>query len=107
MKDDLFQDLLNSVKEAGEIRRGEREPARVTELEPSEIVAFRAQQGLTRKELASLLCVPERTLESWEQRRRSPSGPARMLLQVTMRHPRTVLKTARELNHLKRRMTDR
>jgi putative transcriptional regulator len=103
MKDELFQELVESVKEAGEIRRGAREPARVTEVDPSEIMAFRKAQGLSRHEFAEVLCVTERTLESWEQRRRSPSGPARMLLQVAMRHPKTVIKTARELNRARRR----
>ena len=98
MKDDLFQELLSSVKEAGEIRRGEREPARVTVVDTPDIAAFRAEHGLTRDQLASILCVSERTIEGWEQRRRSPSGPARMLLQVAMRHPETVLETAQELN---------
>ena len=98
MNDELFQELLGSVKEAGEIRRGEREPARVTLVDTPDVAAFRAEHKLTRDELADILCVNVRTIESWEQKRRSPSGAARMLLQVAVRHPQTVLETARELN---------
>lgn len=97
MKDELFAELLDSVKEAGEIRRGEREPARVTVVDAPDVAAFRAEHNLTRDELAGVLCVNVRTIESWEQKRRSPSGAARMLLQVAVRHPETVLETAREL----------
>lgn len=97
MKDELFAELLDSVAEAGQIRRGEREPARVTVVDTPDVAAFRAEHNLTRDELAGVLCVNVRTIESWEQKRRSPSGAARMLLQVAVRHPETVLETAKEL----------
>ena len=44
------------------------------------IVTYRRSLALTQRELAQRLGVSARTLEEWEQRRRSPRGPARALL---------------------------
>ena len=40
-----------------------------------------------------MMGVSVRTLQNWEQGRRVPDGPARVLLQVAARHPQAVLDT--------------
>jgi putative transcriptional regulator len=40
-----------------------------------------------------MMGISVRTLHNWEQGRRIPEGPARVLLQVTARHPEAVLDT--------------
>lgn len=48
---------------------------------PNKIKTFRKSQKWTVKELAEKLDVSPRTVESWEQGRRNPSGPVLKLLE--------------------------
>ena len=45
-----------------------------------EVIDIRRAAGLTQTELAALLAVSPRTIQSWEQGRRRPGGPAAKLL---------------------------
>ena len=47
----------------------------------------RAHVGLSQREFAELLGVSPRTLQDWEQGRREPTGAARTLLRVAVKHP--------------------
>lgn len=76
------QDLLESVKQ---MRRGEA--ARTTRVALSEASEARAKMGLSQQAFAELLGVSARTLQEWEQGRRSPTGAAKMLLRVAVAHP--------------------
>ena len=90
MKDDLFADLVESVREGGAILRGEVEPSRVFEVGALEIKKLRESFRLSQSEFSALLGISVDTLQNWEQGRRSPAGPARILLQVVARHPDAV-----------------
>jgi len=76
------QDLLESVKQ---MRRGEA--ARTTSVELPEAAEARAKMGLSQQAFAKLLGVSARTLQEWEQGRRSPTGAAKTLLRVAVSHP--------------------
>ena len=92
MKDDDFQELLQSVRQAGEIRRGEREPSRRFEFAPADVKAIRERLELTQAEFALMIGVSVATLRNWEQGRRQPEGPARALLKVAAENPEAVAK---------------
>jgi putative transcriptional regulator len=78
-----FQDdLLASVKQ---MRRGRA--ARVTKVQLPAAAEARASVGLSQQEFAQLLGVSARTLHDWEQGRREPTGAARTLLKVAVKHP--------------------
>jgi putative transcriptional regulator len=51
---------------------------------------------MTQKDFALSFGVSLDTLRNWEQGRRHPEGPARVLLAVIERDPKTVLKTVRD-----------
>ena len=76
------QDLLESVKQ---MKRGEA--VRTTRVELSEAAEARAKMGLSQQAFAELLGVSARTLQEWEQGRRSPTGAAKTLLRVAVAHP--------------------
>lgn len=59
-----------------------------------EIMAARAQSGLSQAEFAQALGVSKRTLENWEQGRAQPTGAARQLLKLAARYPDTVERLA-------------
>jgi putative transcriptional regulator len=76
-------DLLASVKQ---MRRGQA--ARVTKVKLAPAAEARAKSGLSQQEFADLLGVSPRTLQDWEQGRREPTGAARTLLKVAVKHPK-------------------
>ena len=91
MDENLFSELVQSVKEMKAIERGELRPARATTVEIPDAKTVRESLGLSQAEFAALLDVSKHTLVSWEQGKRNPSGPARTLLLVTQKYPEAVL----------------
>jgi putative transcriptional regulator len=91
MKDELFSELVESVKQGGAILRGEQGAARETSFEDPDVTEIREEYGLSQTKFAALLGISVRTLQNWEQGRRQPQGPARILLRVAAKHPRAVL----------------
>ena len=90
MKDELFNELLESVREGGSILRGEKSPTRTFSMEKPDVQQIRANYHLSQSEFATLLGISRATLQNWEQGRRIPQGPARVLLQVASKHPDAV-----------------
>ena len=90
MKKAEFAKLIASVREAGQILRGERKPSRVFVIEPEDVRAIREKIGKSQSQFALMIGVSTATLQNWEQGRRVPHGPARALLRVASRHPRAV-----------------
>jgi putative transcriptional regulator len=92
MKKALFEELLESVKQAGEIVRGERGPSREFYVDASMVKQLRSKTGLSQHKFAKLLSVEVSTLQNWEQGRREPTGPAKALLRAIKKDPKHVLK---------------
>ncbi len=80
--EELGLKLLQSVREmkAGKF-------ARVTQVAINEVVEARQSTGMSQAEFASALHISKRTLQEWEQGRRSPSGAAQALVRIAKRHP--------------------
>ena len=91
MKDDAFQELLTSVRQAGQIRRGTRKASRITTFQPTDVLAVRTKLGASQPEFALMIGVSVATLRNWEQGRRTPDGPALALLRVAARNPKAVI----------------
>lgn len=98
MNEELFAELIASVKEGGEILKGIKEPSRGFKFNAFDIKRIRDGYKLTQKEFAALLGISVRTLRNWEQGRRMPEGPAMVLLRVAEKHPEAVLDTVRPRN---------
>ncbi|MCZ7664232.1 MAG: helix-turn-helix domain-containing protein [Thermoleophilia bacterium] len=96
MKDELFQELLPSVKQGAAIMRGTLQPSRTFEFPETEVRALRRQFGLTQDKFAHLMGISVGTLRNWEQGRRRPEGAARVLLRVASTHPEALLDAAGE-----------
>jgi putative transcriptional regulator len=85
-----FENLKASIREAGQIRRGERKPNRVTEFASIDVKGIRSKLGQSQAEFAQMIGVSIATLQNWEQGRRRPEGPARALLKVVAKNPKAV-----------------
>ena len=95
MKDELFAELVASVKEGGAILRGEKVATRNFHLDRLDIKRIREGYKLTQAQFAAMLGISVRTLSNWEQGRRVPEGPAMVLLRVADKHPEAVLDAVR------------
>jgi len=91
MKKELFVELLESVKQGAAIMKGRAKPSRSIEFPESEVRRIREQYGLSQDRFASLIGISVATLRNWEQGRRKPEGPARVLLRVAAKHPEAIL----------------
>jgi len=88
----LFSELVESMTEAGEIARGERAPSREFRIKETDVKRIRKASGLSQAKFARLIHVEIGTLRNWEQGRRTPTGPAQVLLRAIERDPRAVLR---------------
>lgn len=88
------------VLENGQVRRRIERPDGTVEKDEMltgprwELLAARAQSGLSQTEFARALGVSKRTLENWEQGRAQPTGAARQLLRLAARFPDTLIRLA-------------
>lgn len=96
MKDELFQELLESVKQGAAIMKGRRKPSRIFKSPAVEVRRLRLKFGISQDEFAHLVGISVGTLRNWEQGRRMPEGPAVVLLQVASIHPEVLLEIARK-----------
>jgi putative transcriptional regulator len=84
--------IKNGLEEALAFAKGTDTGARVHRLKLPEpdVVAIRARSGLSQAEFARSIGVAVGTLRGWEQGRRRPEGPARVLLALIEKRPRLV-----------------
>jgi putative transcriptional regulator len=91
MKEQLLDDLLASVKEAGQILRGRLPPTRVFTVKALDVRRLRHKLKLSQAEFAALVHVSVKTLRNWEQGARSPGGAAAALLTAIRNDPKNVI----------------
>ena len=92
MKQKHFEELLDRVREAGRILRGETKPSREYSYTPEDVQAIRKKLKKSQDEFALMIGVSVATLRNWEQGRRHPHGPARALLKIAAENPKAVEK---------------
>jgi putative transcriptional regulator len=65
--------------------------ARATTVALNAASEARLKVGLSQSQFAAVLGVSVRTLQEWEQGRRTPSGAAQCLLNIAARHPEVLI----------------
>lgn len=91
MKDKDFKELLKSIDQARGIIDGKSKPGRVFKFTPVRVRKIRLQLKQSQADFAHMMGISVATLRNWEQGRRVPVGPARMLLKVAETHPKAIL----------------
>jgi putative transcriptional regulator len=81
-KRNIGEELLAAIQEVKAGRYGD-----VRQVKATEAAEARSKTGLSQPRFAELLGVSVRTLQEWEQGRRSPSGAARSLLHIAATRP--------------------
>ena len=85
-----FNELAQSIKQAGKIKRGKAKPSRVSVFNPADVRAIREKLRKSQSEFALMIGVSIATLQNWEQGRRKPEGPAQALLKIASINPKAV-----------------
>jgi len=91
MKKELFEELVESIKEGGSILKGRAKPKRAFKYDELDVRKIRERLHLSQTKFSALLGISPATLRNWEQSRRKPHGPARVLLRVAEKNPKCVL----------------
>ncbi len=89
MTSEAFKRIEQGLKEALAYAQGARDGYILHEFEVPEpqVPAIRARTGLSQAEFARSIGVKKATLLNWEQGRRKPDGPARVLLALIAKEP--------------------
>ena len=87
-----FEKVMAGLEDARAHLDGERDGFTVHEVAVPEpdVVAIRGKTGLSQPAFAKSIGVALGTLKNWEQGRRRPGGPARVLLALIEKRPRIV-----------------
>lgn len=102
MSKKAFEKIKAGLEDALADLRGE--PGRVvkvTTIVPVDVKRVRAKTGLSQTEFSRTFGLPPATYRKWEQGQRGPNDAALMLLHVIDRHPRTVLKVAKQVRRVR------
>ena len=91
---DIGLEILEGIREIKAYKAGEVD-LRTRELqEPSLPQEIRKQLNLSQSAFAGLMGVSLRTVQDWEQGRRTPSGPAKSLLRIAEQRPDVFMELA-------------
>jgi putative transcriptional regulator len=84
-KRNVGEELLQAVRDIKAGRVG-----RISTIEVSPLASARLKLGLSQSEFAKMLGVSLRTLQEWEQGRRTPSGAAKSLITIAIKKPEII-----------------
>jgi len=89
LTDETLEAFESSLDIAAELRKSIKEmiAKKGTRVEVSPVVSARIKSGLSQSQFAELLGVSVRTLQEWEQGRRSPSRAAKTLISIAELRP--------------------
>ena len=87
-----FESIKQGLEEAKAFSKGQGADAHVHEIAVPEIdvADVRAKTGLSQAEFVRSIGVAKGTLLNWEHGRRSPTGPAQVLLALISKKPSVV-----------------
>jgi putative transcriptional regulator len=89
--------IMQGLREAAAHARGEKVPGLKLHIpRVVNVSAVRRRTGLSQAAFSRQIGVSPGTLRNWEQGRRAPEGPARVLLAMLSRNPRIVEETLGE-----------
>lgn len=94
VNDDDFANIMEGLAQAGEIMRGEADPATYALHIPEavDVKGIRHKTGLTQPAFSAKFGFSLGTVRDWEQGRYQPKASDRVLLTVIDREPQAVLK---------------
>ena len=94
MAKEAFDTMMAGLGDAMAYAKGDssRGKKHVVEVPAVDVAAARKKLGLSQDSFARAFGVSPGTVRNWEQGRRQPEGPARVLLRVIEKEPKAVLR---------------
>jgi putative transcriptional regulator len=92
-----YESIMRGLQEVEAYLQGAREGYVVHHIDvpTPDVKAIRASTGLSQADFARSIGVKKATLLNWEQARRMPDGPARVLLALIAKEPGIVQRVLR------------
>lgn len=91
----IGQEIIQGLQEALQYSKGKTKGFRVQVVKPPEQVdvrGLRAALQMTQQEFANRFGFSVNSIRNWEQGRRNPEGPARVLLKIIQREPEAAMR---------------
>lgn len=86
------ESIIKGALEALEFSQGNDNGCVVHVPDEVDVTAIRSKMNMSQKQFASSFGLSARTVQDWEQGRRSPTGVSRVLLQVLSKEPDAVIR---------------
>ncbi len=83
----IGNEILEGIQEIKKYKRGKIQLKTKVLNDPSPSQEIRRKLHLSQSAFAALMGVSVRTIQDWEQGRRTPKGPAKSLLRIAEQHP--------------------
>ena len=99
MAKEAFDTIMAGLSDALAYARGDKSRGKkhLVKVPAVDVAAARKKLGLTQEDFASVFGVSVGTIRNWEQKRRRPEGPAKVLLAMIDKDPAAVLRTLHDL----------
>jgi putative transcriptional regulator len=99
VNEDRFNKMMEGVKQGADYLKGLSKPSPVFKVTVSvpDVKGIRSKLKVTQPEFAQMLGISVRTLQNWEQKRRVPEGPARILLELAAAYPNQVREVSQKV----------
>jgi putative transcriptional regulator len=99
MKKRFAERILEGLADAVAYAKGDKTRGTATRFRMPEVdvKSVRQKIGLSQEEFGDVFAISARTVQEWEQYRKSPSGPSRVLLAVIEANPASVKKVLHNL----------
>ena len=91
MERNIGDEIIESLREVQEHVEGKKE-LDVQTFDAPDVKELRKNLDMTQEEFAMLFGINISTLRGWEQGRRTPDGPARVLLRIVEREPEAAMR---------------
>ena len=87
MKEEAFNELLESINQAKKIEKDQLVPIRTFEFNSFDVKAIREKTKKSQSDFARMIGINVGTLRNWEQKIRKPDGAAVSLLKLVDANP--------------------